>query len=87
MAACGSEELRRHGVYWKGKSPVPVFVQLAESTKSYSLSRVLSKIRQYRTEQSMAVRDFEQVGRLPTSAVQHDPMQTYSGSINLFSTE
>jgi hypothetical protein len=61
MAARGSEELRRHGVYWKGKSPVPVFVQLAESTKSYSLSRVLSKIR---PDQSMTVRDFAQVGRI-----------------------
>jgi hypothetical protein len=64
MAAHGSEELRRHGVYWKGKSPAPIFVQLVESTKSYSPSRVLSKIRQYRTKQSMTVSDFEQVGRI-----------------------
>jgi Clr5 domain len=64
MLACGSEELRGHGVDSKGKSPAPVFVQPAESTKSYSPSRVLSQIRQYRTEQSMTVSDFEQVRRI-----------------------
>jgi hypothetical protein len=64
MPAYGSEELRRHGVDSKGKSPAPVFVQLAESTKSYSPSRVLSQIRRYRTEQNMTVSDFEQVRRI-----------------------
>jgi len=63
-AAYGFDDSRRHGADPKVNSPMPVLVQLAESTRSYSPSKVLSKIRQYRTKQSMTVTDFEQVRRI-----------------------
>jgi hypothetical protein len=63
-AASGSDDSRKHWADPKVNSPMPVLVQLAESTKSYSPSKVLSKIRQYKTKQSMTVTDFEQVRRI-----------------------
>jgi hypothetical protein len=60
-AAYGSDDSRGHGADSKVNSPMPVLVQLAEPTRRYSPSKVLSKIRQYRTKQSMTVIDFEQV--------------------------
>jgi hypothetical protein len=62
--AYGPDDSRRHGADPKVNSPMPMLVQLAESTRCYSPSKILSKIRQHKTKQSMTITDFEQVRRI-----------------------
>jgi hypothetical protein len=80
-AAYGSDGSRRHGADSKVNSPMPVLAQLAESTRSYSPSKVLSKIRQYRTKQSMTVTDFEQVRHI---ADFFSAAQSYADAFRLY---
>jgi hypothetical protein len=80
-AAYGSDHSRRHRADPKVNSPMPVLVQLAESTRSYSPSKVLSKIRQYRTKQSMTVTDFEQIRRI---ADLFSAAQSYADAFRLY---
>jgi hypothetical protein len=80
-AAYGSDDSRRHGADSKVNSPMPVLAQLAESTRSYSPSKVLSKIRQYRTKQSMTVTDFEQVRHI---ADFFSAAQSYADAFRLY---
>jgi hypothetical protein len=49
------------GVDPKVKTLIPVLLQSAESTRRYLPSKVLSKIRQYRTKESITVADLNQI--------------------------
>lgn len=60
-AAYGPATAQPGGVKPKAKTPIPVLVQLAESTRSYLPSKVLSKILQYRTKESVTVADLKQI--------------------------
>jgi hypothetical protein len=55
---------RHHGVDSNAKLALPVLLQLAESTRSYSPSKVLSKIRHYRRKHSMTVADSKQINSI-----------------------
>jgi hypothetical protein len=55
---------RHRGVNSKAKFDLPVLLQLAESTRSYSPSKVLSKIRHYRIKQSMTVADSQRINSI-----------------------